>query len=84
ELFALLPENGRVLWSDSLAGLSRTDAVADLSDVRGMPVIDRDRVFAASNSNRMVSIDMRRGARAWEKDLSSTEMPWLAGQWLFL
>ncbi|MFP3423243.1 PQQ-binding-like beta-propeller repeat protein, partial [Bacillus sp. SIMBA_161] len=47
-------------------------------------VIDRDRVFAASNSNRMVSIDMRRGARAWEKDLSSTEMPWLAGQWLFL
>ena len=83
ELFALLPENGRVLWSDSLAGLSRTDAVSDLSDVRGMPVIDRNRVFAMSNSNRMVSIDMRRGARAWEKDLGGNEMPWVGGNFLF-
>ncbi len=84
ELFALLPENGRVLWSDSLAGISRTDAVSDLSDVRAMPVIDRNRVFAVSNSNRMVSIDMRRGARAWEGDLGSTEMPWVGGDYLFM
>jgi outer membrane protein assembly factor BamB len=84
ELFALLPENGRPLWSDSLAGIARTESIADLTDVRAKPVIDRNRVFAISNANRMTSIDMRRGARAWDKQLSGLEMPWVAGDWVFL
>ena len=84
ELFALLPENGRALWSDSLAGIARTDSVANLTDVRGKPVAEGNRVYAISNANRMTAIDTRRGARVWDKRLAGIEMPWLAGDWLFM
>ena len=83
ELHALLPENGRSLWSDSLAGIARTESLANLTDVRAKPVVDGNRVYAVSNAKRMVAIDTRRGARVWEQRLSGTEMPWIAGDWLF-
>jgi outer membrane protein assembly factor BamB len=84
ELFALLPENGRSLWSDSLAGIARTQSVANLTDVRAKPVVEGNRVYAISNANRMVAIDTRRGARVWDKRLSGIEMPWVAGDWLYM
>lgn len=83
EILALLKDNGRVLWNDSLAGISRTNPVADMADIRGMPVVDRGRVFAASNSGRMAAIDMRRGARVWEAEIGSIEMPWTGGSYIF-
>lgn len=84
EIFALLRDNGRVLWSDSLAAPTRTDPVADMADIRGMPVVDRGRVLAASNAGRLVSIDMRRGARTWESEIASIEMPWTGGTYVFV
>ncbi|MBK1698363.1 PQQ-like beta-propeller repeat protein [Rhodovibrio salinarum] len=84
ELYALLPENGRSLWSDSLAGIARTDSVANLTDVRAKPVADGNRVYAISNANRMAAIDTRRGARVWDERLAGMEMPWIAGDWLFM
>ena len=41
EIFSFLPENGRVLWNDSLSAVNRVDPVADLAHIRGSPVIDR-------------------------------------------
>jgi len=84
EVFALLRDNGRVLWNDSLAGFTRTSSVADMADIRGLPVIDRDRVIAASNANRAVAIDLRRGTRIWEAEIGSIEMPWAGGDYIFV
>jgi outer membrane protein assembly factor BamB len=84
ELFALTVENGRVLWSDNLAGASSADAVSALADIRGRPVIDRGRVFAASHSGRMVAIDLRTGERNWEQDIGSAHGPWVAGDYVYI
>ncbi|MEX2409218.1 MAG: PQQ-binding-like beta-propeller repeat protein, partial [Rhodovibrionaceae bacterium] len=84
EIFALLAENGRELWSDNLATRNRTDQASDLADIRALPVIDGNRVFAISHSGRMAAIDMRRGLRAWDIGLGGKEMPWLAGDFLFV
>ena len=84
ELFALTVENGRVLWSDNLAGASSADAVSALADIRGRPVIDRGRVFAASHSGRMVSINLRSGERNWEQDIGSSHGPWVAGDYVYV
>jgi outer membrane protein assembly factor BamB len=32
----------------------------------------------------MVAIDTRRGARAWEREIGGTEMPWVGGDYVFL
>lgn len=83
ELFAIRADNGRVLWSDSLAGALRPDPVSSLADIRGLPVVDRGQVFAASNAGRFVSIDLRSGGRIWDQDIGSTVTPWLAGEYIF-
>jgi outer membrane protein assembly factor BamB len=84
ELFALRVENGRVIWSDNLASQRGPSAVAALADIHGRPIIDRDRVFAVSNSGRMVSIDSRRGDRAWELEIPSSHQPWVVGDYIFV
>lgn len=84
ELFALRADNGRVLWSDSLAGLQKSDAVSALPDVRGYPVVDRGQVIAASHASRLVEIDLRSGARIWEQGFGSFNTPWVAGDFLFM
>lgn len=84
ELFALRTDNGRVLWSDSLAGALRADPVSSLADIRGLPVIDRSQVIAVSNAGRVVSIDLRSGGRVWEQNFGSLSTPWVAGEFVFM
>jgi outer membrane protein assembly factor BamB len=84
EIFSLLAENGRVLWSDVLSAVNRVDPIADLAHIRGEPVIDRGLVLAVSHSGRMVAIDLRSGARAWDIDLGGVQMPWVAGDYVYL
>jgi outer membrane protein assembly factor BamB len=84
ELVALRAENGRVLWSDSLASLKRSDIVSALSHIRGRPVIDRGRVIAISHSGIMAAYDLRTGRRIWERDIGGIESPWVAGEYIFV
>ena len=84
ELFALTAAGGRPLWSESLAETRRADAVSSLADIRGRPVIDRDRVFAIGHSGRMGTIDLRTGGRVWEQEIGSTQSPWPVGDWVYV
>ena len=84
EVFALRVENGRPLWSDALASARPVGALGSLADIRGGPVIDRDRVFALSHSGLMVSLDLRTGDRVWEQEISGTHAPWVAGDYVYV
>ncbi len=84
ELFALTVENGHPVWSDNLASARNVDAVAALADIRGRPVIDRGRVYAASHSGRLAAIDLRTGDHVWEQDIGTTHGPWIAGDYLYV
>jgi outer membrane protein assembly factor BamB len=84
ELFAFGVDSGRTLWSDSLAGAARGDAVATLADIRGLPVIDRGRVIAVSNSGTMTAIDLERGGRLWNASIGSSQTPWVAGDFVYI
>lgn len=84
EIYALTVENGRPLWSDNFSSARGGNAVASLADIRGRPVLDRDRVFAASHGGRIAAIDLRSGERAWEQDFGSMHSPWIAGDYLYV
>ena len=84
ELYALRVENGRVIWFDNLAALRRLDQISSLMDIRGRPVMDRGIVFAISHSGRMVAIDQRTGGRVWDRNIGGVEMPWVAGDFIYL
>jgi outer membrane protein assembly factor BamB len=84
ELFALRADNGRETWSDALTRTGRLVALADISDIAGLPVADRGRVFAVSHAGTFAAIDVVSGARVWEQDLAGVQTPWVAGEYIFL
>lgn len=84
ELLAFDVTDGRSLWSESLAGGARGNAIATLTDIRGRPVIDRDYVIAIGNGGVMAAIDKERGGRVWDNGLGGTQMPWVAGDFIFV
>jgi outer membrane protein assembly factor BamB len=84
EIYALRSDNGREIWSDTLAAIRRVDSILALADIRANPVIDRDLMIAIGHSGRMVAIDMRSGGRAWDNPIGGISMPWVAGDYVFV
>ncbi len=84
EVFALRLDNGRPLWNDTLERPRRTQALAEINDIDGTPVIDGDRVYVGGRGGQVAAIDMRRGVRAWDADLAAVDTPWVAGDFLYL
>ena len=82
EILALRANDGRVIWSDSLAAAGAT-SLADVGSVRAAPVISGGRVIAIGMGGVGLSIDLRAGRRIWEREFGGTEMPWAAGDWVF-
>ena len=84
ELIALRIDNGRPVWTDSLAAVQRVDAVSALADIHGHPIMDRGWVISVSHSGRMATIDLRTGVRVWDKNIGGVETPWVAGDFIFM
>jgi outer membrane protein assembly factor BamB len=83
EIFALRVENGSAAWGDNLAGIRAASGLSGISDIRALPVIDKGIVVAISFGNRMVALDERTGNRIWQRDIGGSEMPWIAGNYIF-
>jgi outer membrane protein assembly factor BamB len=47
-------------------------------------VIDRDLVIAVSHSGLLAAIDLRRGNRAWDRDIGGSQSPWVAGDFVYV
>jgi len=47
-------------------------------------VIDQGLAFAISHSGRMAAIDIRTGTRAWEQGIGGVDMPWVAGEFVYV
>ncbi len=84
ELYALSVENGAVAWQDNLSPLRRLGGMESLSEIRGLPVIDRGLVIAISYAGRIAAIDQRTGRRVWQREVSGSETPWVAGGQVFV
>lgn len=84
EIYALRSGNGSVAWSDNLSNALRLGGLNTLSDIRGLPVIDDNMAYAISYGGKMAAIDMRTGARLWQKDISGSKTPWVSGSGIFV
>ncbi len=84
DLVALRAASGAVAWADSLAAARGRTSLVDFSTVRGMPVIRDGRVYAISLGQLLLAIDLRTGRRLWEREVASSESPWVAGDFLFV
>jgi len=84
DLVAFRADSGGAAWTDSLAAVRGRTSIADLSAIRGLPVISGNRVFVMGVGGLTVALDLRSGRRLWEREVGGTEAPWVAGDWVFV
>jgi len=84
DLFALRVENGSAAWSDNLSNALRLGGLSGVSDIRGLPVIDKNMAIAISYGGKMVALDMSSGERIWQRDIGGSETPFVSGNRVFV
>ena len=84
EVSALRVENGSVAWTDNLSNVRAIGGLSGISDVKALPVVDKGLVFAVSFGGKMVAIDERSGQRVWQRNITGSETPWVAGNHVFV
>lgn len=84
ELVALSIPNGNAIWNQALSRSSRTNALSEIRDIPGRPVIYKGDVIAASQSGVVASLDARTGAPHWQLPVASVNTPWAAGDVVYI
>ena len=79
ELVALRADNGTELWNEPLSRTTRTNALSEIRDIAGRPVIYKGDVFAVSHADVMAATDLRTGQLRWQIPVSAFTTPWAAG-----
>jgi outer membrane protein assembly factor BamB len=84
EIVALSAVNGQQLWEDTLSQTSRDNALSEIRDIGGRPVIYRGDVIAGSHSGVLAAIDLHTGQRRWSLPISTITSPWPAGDVIYV
>jgi outer membrane protein assembly factor BamB len=84
ELIALRSANGAELWNASLSHANRTNALSEIRDIPGRPVIFRSDVYAVSHSDVLAAVDLRTGQVRWTLPVSAITTPWPAGDVIYV
>ena len=84
ELVALRATNGNELWNASLSRASRTNALSEIRDIAGRPVVYKTDVFAVSHADYFAAVDLRTGSVRWTLPVSSITTPWAAGDVVYV
>ena len=59
-------------------------ALSSLNDIAGSPVIDRGLVYVVSHGGTLSAIDIRSGQSVWSAPVASLQMPWVAGDFIYV
>jgi outer membrane protein assembly factor BamB len=84
ELVALRTTNGTDLWNEALSRASRTNALSEIRDIPGRPVIYQGDVFAVSHSGVMAATDLRTGQTRWSLPVTGISTPVPAGDVVYV
>jgi outer membrane protein assembly factor BamB len=84
EVIASLVANGRKLWSEGLTRAGSGTSLSSINDIAGRPVIHGGVVYAVSQSGILAAIDLRTGTKIWDKEISSIQTPWVAGDFIYI
>ena len=84
ELVALRAGNGNELWTEALSRANRNNALSEIRDIAGRPVIYRGDVFAVSHSGILSATDLRTGQARWTLPITAITSPLPAGDVVYV
>lgn len=84
QVVALRSVNGQPVWEEVLSRTSRTNALSELRDIAGRPVINRGVVYAISQSGVMQAMDLITGNPKWELPIGGVNAPLPVGDVVYV
>ena len=84
ELTALNTANGSELWSYVLSLTNRNNALSEIRDIAGRPLIYKGDVLAGSHSGVFAAVDLRSGQPRWSLPIATIDTPWPAGDVIYV
>lgn len=84
ELVALRVANGNDLWNETLSRSNRSNALSEIRDIPGRPVIFQGDVFAVSHSGVFAATDLRTGQARWTLPVTGITTPWPSGDVVYV
>ncbi|MFM7083820.1 MAG: PQQ-binding-like beta-propeller repeat protein [Hyphomicrobium sp.] len=75
--------DGTPVWSESLMRTRTSSQFASLTDA-ARPVIYEGVLYAIGHAGRMVATNAKTGERIWSINAPGTQMPWVAGDTIFV
>ena len=84
EVAALRVENGSLAWTENLDNANNFGGLSSISDIKALPVIDKGLLIAMNFGGRIAAIDIRSGARIWQRDIGGSGTPWVADDSIFV
>lgn len=84
EVNAFRTINGTALWTDTLSFTNRNNALSEIRDIAGRPVIYRGDVFAGSHSGLFGAISLRDGTRRWDLPIATITTPLPTGDVVYV
>ena len=83
ELVALSSANGSQLWQTVLSLTSRNNALSEIRDIAGRPLIYRGDVIAGGHAGLLAAIDVAQGQVRWALPITTSTTPWPAGDVIY-
>ncbi|MBS1303533.1 PQQ-binding-like beta-propeller repeat protein [Loktanella sp. SALINAS62] len=84
QVIGVFPQGGIERWSQIVSGDRLGEAVSNISDIAGDPVIDGDRVYVGNFSGRTAALDAATGDRIWTIEEGAVGPVWPAGGSVFM
>ncbi|WP_420469792.1 PQQ-binding-like beta-propeller repeat protein [Brevundimonas sp. FT23042] len=84
EITALRAATGQSLWTQTLSRTSRTNALSEIRDIAGRPVVSRGVVYAVGHSGVLSATEMRTGQAKWELPVAGVNAPLPVGEVVYI
>jgi len=84
EIVILNAAVGTPLWSEMLVSNKQVTSTTEINTIGAYPIVEDGVIYAISNSNIMLAVDMQSGDKIWEQEIGSMQNMLLAGDYLFV
>ena len=84
EIVVLNASIGTPLWSHMLVSNKQVRSTTEINTIGADPIVENGAIYAVSNSNIMVALDIRTGDTLWEKEIGSMQNMLSVGEYIFI
>lgn len=83
EIVAVRVASGQVAWTENLSRTRTASGLTAMTDA-ARPAVDGGVVFSVGHGGRMTAVQSKTGERIWANNVAGTQMPWVAGETLYV